>query len=387
MSERRVKVMFVPQWYPSRRNQNGVSGTFCREHVHAATLYDDVSVLVFNSRPERRPSLKIERYDDQGIPTWYASYGHSPIPHTTPPLFWIHMWRAIRKVVKEWGKPDVIHTQDAYAYPVIRCSRQLGVPYVVSQQWTGFIKREIPTRRIGQFRWAFSHAHRVLPVNQYAIQDYNYYGITASVRWLPNTIDTTVFRPEPLAAREPWLLHASGFTAQKRFPDILRAFAIVQKHNPEAVLQVAGDGHARREMEALGREMLPVESVAFHGLLSKPELAELMRRSRGFIFPSEFETFGCVLMEAMACGCPVLTTRVGGIPAVVRDGEGLFVEVGDIEAIAEGMLRLLDGTHGIDTEWVSRDSQDRFSREAVGRVLHEEHLSAAQAAMSPAGRS
>jgi len=101
-----------------------------------------------------------------------------------------------------------------------------------------------------------------------------------------------------------------------------------------------------------------------------------MRRACGFVFPSEAETFGCVLMEAMACGCPVLTTRVGGIPAVVREGEGLFVEVGNIDQIQEGMIRLLDGAYGLDTARISRETRERFSHQTVGRILHEEHLRA-----------
>src|SRR5262249_24720122 len=94
---------------------------------------------------------------------------------------------------------------------------------------------------------------------------------------------------------------------------------------------------------------------------------------------SEAETFSCALMEAMACGCPVLTTQVGGIPAVVREGEGLFVEVGNIDQIQEGMIRLLDGAHRLDTARISRESRDRFSHQTVGRILQEEHLRAATA--------
>jgi glycosyltransferase involved in cell wall biosynthesis len=130
-------------------------------------------------------------------------------------------------------------------------------------------------------------------------------------------------------------------------------------------------------MEALAEARLPRSSFRFHGVLSKPEIAALMRRSSGFILVSDAETFGCVLMEAMACGCPVLTTRVGGIPAVVRDGDGLFTEVGDINQVARGMQRLLDGTHGLELERISHETRTRFGHETVGGLLHKEHLEAA----------
>jgi glycosyltransferase involved in cell wall biosynthesis len=136
----------------------------------------------------------------------------------------------------------------------------------------------------------------------------------------------------------------------------------------------------RPAIEALAASELPAGSFYFHGYLPKLDLANLMRRACGFIFPSEAETFGCVLMEAMACGCPVLTTRVGGIPAVVREGEGLYVEVGNIDQIAAGMIQLLDGVHGLDLDRISRATRERFSYKSVGHILHEEHRKAAETA-------
>ena len=379
LSDRRIRVLFIPEWYPSRDDSNPVAGTFCREHARAAALYDDVAVLVYTSRSQRWPTLSWESVNDCGVRTFYASYGHSPIPKTTLPFFYLHLPRAIRRAMQEWGRPDVIHTQDSYAYDVMNAVRNLRIPVVISQQWTGFMRRELSSRAVKRFRRAFAGAARVLPVSLKAAEDYAHYGLNAPVTWLPNTLDTNSFFPPTELIRKPWLLHASGLTAQKCFPDIVRAFARVRAARPDAELHVAGNGSNSAEIVARAKRELPPASVRFYGLLPKPELASLMRRARGFIFPSAAETFGCVLMEAMACGCPVLTTRVGGIPAVVREGEGLFVEVGNIDQIQDGMIRLLDGAHGLDMERIGRETRERFCHKSVGRILHEEHLRAATA--------
>jgi Glycosyl transferases group 1 len=109
----------------------------------------------------------------------------------------------------------------------------------------------------------------------------------------------------------------------------------------------------------------------------RPKITEFA----GFPLPpppkaSEFETFGCVLIEAMFCGCPVLTTKVGGIPTVVREGEGLFVDVGNIRAMVDCMIAMLDGKHQLDMEKVSRETRRRFSYSTVGLLLHQAHLAA-----------
>ena len=376
---RRVRILFIPEWYPSKDGSSQVTGTFCREHVRGAALYDDVAVLAYSSRSQRWPTLTWECVNDCGVPTFYATYGHSPIPKTTFPFFYIHLWRAIRRAIREWGRPDVIHTQDSYAYYVMKAAQSFRVPVIISQHWTGFMRRQLNTRAVRRFRWAFARAARVLPVNPKATADYAHYGLKAPITWLPNALDTKVFYPPLQPAREPWLLHASGLTGQKRFPDIVRAFARVRAVRPDAELHVAGNGNNCAEMVAIAKRELPLGSTRFYGLLSKPDLAGLMRRACGFVFPSEAETFGCVLMEAMAFGCPVLTTQVGGIPAVVRKGEGLFVEVGNIDQIEEEMIRLLDGAHRLDMARISRETRERFSHKSVGRILHEEHLRAATA--------
>jgi glycosyltransferase involved in cell wall biosynthesis len=358
-------------------------GTFIREHVHAAGLHDRVAVLVVTARSDRWPSLHWQRVEDEGIPTFYATYGHSPVPKTTLPFFHLHLRRALRRVFREWGVPDVVHTQDLQAYSVMKALWPEETPVVVSQQWTGFIERSLSRRQVRRFRYIFRRASRVLAVNKYAESDYRHYGLQASLAWLPNTIDERIFEAPTDSRREPWLLHASGFTPVKRVCDVVRAFARIRPVRPDAVLHLVGDGECRADMERLASRELPHAGYQFHGLLSKAELAALMRRAAGFVFPSEAETFGCVLMEAMASGCPVLTTRIGGIPGVVREGEGLFVGMGNIDQITEGMRRLLDGTHGLDMERVGRETRERFSHAVVGRILHEEHVRAAHGKVGP----
>jgi glycosyltransferase involved in cell wall biosynthesis len=370
-----MKILFVPNWYPLHDGTAQI-GECCREHVRAASLYEDVAVLAFTARADRCPTLQWKRVEDVA-PTFYATYGQSPIPKTTLPVFLLHLRRALRRVIEEWGFPDVIHTQDAYAYYVMKAVSFRKIPVVISQHWTVFMERQVTRRLLRQFKWAFSRAARVLPDNKFAGREYQHYGLQASVRWLPNAVDIKTFHPPASTARRPWLLHASGMTAQKRFPDVIEAFARVCHKRPQAILHVVGDGASRAEMERLAVQRLPRHSFQFHGYLAKSALAEIMRQASGFILPSQAENMPCVLIEALACGCPVLTTRVGGITALIREGQGILVDVGNIEQIAEGMCRLLDGSHGFNMQNIAHESRELYGHEAVGQLLHEEYLKAA----------
>jgi len=372
----RLKVLFIPCWYPSFGAENDVIGTFCREHARAAALYDDVAVLASTRSLPRWFPLEWKKVMDRGVHTFYTYCGGSGLPRIAWPFWHLSLRHAIKRVVRDWGMPDLIHTQDEFSYHVIRAAKNIGVPFVMSQHASVFGQRQLSPIMLMQYRYAFRYVKRVLATNPWGERDYDYYGMKAQVTWLPNAVDTSIFYPPLDRVREAWLLHASQFAPVKRFPDILKAFREVYKIRPDAILQIVGDGVNRLSMEQLARELLPEKSYHFHGMVSKMALADLMRRSRGFVLPSEFETFGCVLIEALACDCPVLTTRVGGIPATVPEGNGLFVEVGNVPQIVEGMLRLLDGTHGIEMGRVGRETRERFSQEAVGKVLHQIHIEA-----------
>lgn len=343
----------------------------------AAALYDDVSVLVYRTTERGSRALRLEEYTDSCVGVMDLSVFS---PDARPPrVLWrrlLWLWLLARAIAK-WGRPDLVHCQDRSVFHAAPAARLLRIPYVMSSHWTGFLRRDVAPEEVEGFRRLVPGAALVLCSNADAWKDFGHYDIHGRFEWLPNSFDPGVFHPAEGIAKTDELVHVSGFTDQKRAPDILRAFAMVLRSRPDARLLMIGNGIGRAAAEELASTLLPRGSYEFPGFLPKAEIADILRRSRGFVFPSSAETFGCALMEAMACGCPVLTTRAGGIPHVARDGEGIFVEVGDIEAIAQGMIALLDGTHGLDTDTIARSVLERFGRPAVGRIIHRYHLAAA----------
>lgn len=150
--------------------------------------------------------------------------------------------------------------------------------------------------------------------------------------------------PEPRRLDE--LLLVSDVYVQKNIHTLILAMAQVRRRHPEMRLLVAGrlvDGDYHRELLRLAAENGVAEAVIFLKGQSPDQLLELYRRCTVFVFPSTVETFGNPLVEAMACGAPVVCSETAAMPEVAGDAV-LYVPPLDEGAMADAILRLLESS-------------------------------------------
>lgn len=196
---------------------------------------------------------------------------------------------------------------------------------------------------------------------------------------VPNFVDTAHFTPpspDAVGARlaRPRYTHVSNFRPVKRVPDLIEAFAIVKAARPEAELVLIGDGPERSRAEALARELHLGKQVRFLG--RQDDFVETLQTTAAFVLPSSTESFGVAALEAMACGVPVVASRVGGLPEVVADGEsGLLVPSGDVEALAAAMQDIVRD----EARW---EAMSACSRDRATRLFRREVQVAAYVALA-----
>jgi len=142
-----------------------------------------------------------------------------------------------------------------------------------------------------------------------------------------------------IAPDEKVVIHVSNFRKVKRVPDIVKSFELIRKEMPAKLLLV-GDGPEKHPVMEYVKGTSFERDVLFLG--KQENLSELYSISDLMLLLSRKESFGLVLLEAMACEVPCIGTNVGGIPEVIMHGEnGYLVELGDIEKVAEYGVRLL----------------------------------------------
>ncbi|WP_053762561.1 glycogen synthase [Streptomyces sp. AS58] len=179
----------------------------------------------------------------------------------------------------------------------------------------------------------------------------------ARVHVVHNGIDTDLYRPDPgtdvltrigIDPARPYVLFVGRITRQKGVPHLLRA---VRDIDPAAQVVLCAGAPDTPEIDREFRELHRELSRGRDGvhwiprMLPRPEVVQLLTHAAVFVCPSVYEPLGIVNLEAMACGTPVVASRVGGIPEVVEDGKtGVLVPVDD--DFERGLARALDDVLG-----------------------------------------
>jgi len=170
---------------------------------------------------------------------------------------------------------------------------------------------------------------------------------------IPNMVDTERFKPTTERSADPSMRFADAplsflsvgrLVPNKGYAHLLRAFATVAKERPEARLTIIGRGPQEARLRARIAEFGLGDKVLLHAaFVSNEELAQVYPHFDAYLQPSLVEPFGIAVLEAMACGLPVIASRDGGMAYSVVDGEtGRLVPKGDEAALAGAMLEMAD---------------------------------------------
>jgi colanic acid/amylovoran biosynthesis glycosyltransferase len=177
-------------------------------------------------------------------------------------------------------------------------------------------------------------------------------------------VDAAVYERRAVSERAHQLLYVGRLAPEKGLPVLLRSLAALTAQGHDFQLTILGDGPDRGALEQLARELDFGNRVRFGGYVDQATVLRHLSETDIFVLPSLAEGIPVSLMEAMACGVPVLATAVGGIAELVQDGEtGLLVPPSDDAALQSALLRYL-------TEPTLRQ---RVARQ--GRLIVEQHFS------------
>lgn len=253
-------------------------------------------------------------------------------------------------------------------YPAIILCKMAGIPVILSARGGGaadFFARWKPLlapvmRRVdlittpsGFLQKAFIDAFGITPVI------------------VPNIADLEQFRFRHRESLLPRFIVTRSLEEIYNVTCVIRAFQQIRACFPDATLAVVGDGSERQMLERLTTDLGLSSAVTFHGRVPHERIQELYDENDISINASNVDNLPGTVLEAYACGLPIVTTRAGGIPYIVEDGmTGLLVDCNDCDSLAKKAIELLGNPH-LAQSLIENGRKEcvRYERSQVSSVL------------------
>ena len=301
----------------------------------------DVDVLVVTSTPGLR---RRETWEDGvrviGLGTWLT------LSNTPVNPFW---WWQLRSIYRRYGV-DVVDAHSPVPFLADLAVAAAGPrPAILTYHAGSMVKGtgglvDVVLRAYERhvLPRVFARAARLISVSPVATTIH-----TGRSTTITPGVDTTVFAPAAGAVREPSVVYVGRVertSAWKGLHGLVDALPQVLRGVPGARLEIVGGGDAVPELVARAAALGVGEHIVWHGPQDQAGVRTVLQRAGVTVLPSltEAESFGMSLIEAMACGSPVIGSDIGGIPHVVRDGvDGLIVPPGDVTALATAITTVL----------------------------------------------
>lgn len=374
-AKRRLKILVIPKWYPSEVHVK--SGVFVEEMSKAVSALHDVTVLFAYPAPNRiKGNYEVLTEEHPGLKVIRVRYRNFlPLPGILET--WLFNWwikQLYKKLLAANYRPDIIHAHVYRAAPAsLAIGKMSGAPVILSEHSLELLNHRELTPEFKFFAQRYlPRFSLVLPVSRVLAAGLKKLSPKIKIQILPNVVDTTLFFPTTTPAAKDQLkkiLTVSLLMPVKGMPELLRAVKELSVERQDFTLEIVGDGLGRPTLEKFVTDNQLQDRIHFHGMKSKGEVAQMMRECTFFTLPSHMETFGCVFIEALACGKPVVTTQAGNMPDLINEERGLLVPPKDPVALKAALNKMLDQADSYPTEKISAYARENFSYQAVTAKL------------------
>jgi len=379
-----MNILILPSWYKSFPGD--ILGSFFEEQARALQKNGHqvgVKFQIFYPLSElfKKRIQQPGYFDDNGLPTFiYNVQGVIPRSRKFNDAYeTFFSERIFRKYVKKFGMPDIIHAHSVFHAGIfgLHLSKKFNIPLVITEHLTHYITGRLSlVDDIPQAINVFKNAECSLVVGSVFKRELakavNLPEETFGV--VSNMVSDLFFKDikeKKYSQGEEFIFFTNSFlNARKNHQLIFKALQIIISKGYNVKLIVGGAGEAENDLKEYVKINSLQNNVLFTGILSRIEVKENIDNCHAFLLASTYETFGVVLIEALAGGKPIITTDSGGPRDIVKTDEiGFLLKTFEIEEFASAMESLILNYTKYNQKEISKYAYDNFSEDVIAHQL------------------
>ncbi|MBD3748761.1 MAG: glycosyltransferase [Sphingobacteriales bacterium] len=337
-------VLVLPSWYPSRVNE--FNGDFNQRTIEALSSKFH-QVVIYLVADKNLKKLEIQRRENNQITTIIGYYPKSRFKWISFLRYFFNYLKITNYEIKNRGIPIYIHTYVFFPAGLISLyfSKKLQVKSVLTEHWTAFYNfdQNSLSSRFFLLKYLFkkilSSFHLILPVAKALELEMKKWNNKASYKVIPNVVNTDKFNLADANKYDEFtFLHVSTLSYQKNPEMLLDAFVDFLILNPKVKLNIIGPENSHLKEKVENSASLK-NAVKFLGEMEHHFVADEMKRCHVFVLNSRFENLPCVILEALCCGLPVISTDVGGVSEILNEENGVLFTEGKKDELIQSLYR------------------------------------------------
>lgn len=367
----RKNILFISSWFPNKVEQS--NGNFVQRHAEAVSLKHHVEILHSIGDFHQKEKYLIDDQIVNGIKTVIVYYRNSKNPLQN---FYRRM-KAYKIGFSRMQKPDLVHANVLHnsMFFAVYLKNKLNIPFVISEHWTAYQENASDAHgNLWRFfaKWIANQSSAVLPVSENLKKGLIALGVKKPIHVISNVVNTDVFKLNNEVKKDEvfTFLHVSSLVKRKNPDKIIVAAKKLFDAGYKFHLKIGGSDFKHLEKQII--DLSASDYISTFGLLPLSGVAEKMQQSHALILFSENETQGCVLVEANACGIPVISSKVGGVPEFVNEKTGVLVEKNNVEDLYLAMEKvLLHQVNFESPEILHQQIKEKYSPEKIAEAFSE----------------
>lgn len=371
---KRLHILFLCSWYPSRVLPN--NGDFIQRHAEAVAIKQHVSLIHVVSDNSIKKKLEITDENINNIRTLIAY-----VKESKNPILKIYRFiNAYFKLLKKVDKFDLVHLNVIYPAGIIALYLKWfkSIPFIISEHWHGY--HQPFCKKIGftthfLLKSCAKNAASICPVTDNLGHSMQKFSLKGRYHKISNVVDTNLFKPTKKEDSKFNIIHISSMDKVKNVSAILSV--IVKLQQAITAFNFTLIGNNAKDYKTLSLELgIDPKNITFLNQIPQNDLVNYLQKANVLVLFSETENAPCVILEAFACGVPVISTNVGGVSEHFPKDFGTLIPKDDTEALLNELINYSKQNKIYNQKDMHSFIEQNFSPLIIAKQFTEVYLSA-----------
>lgn len=382
---KKYKILYLSSWYPIPQDPS--LGIFIKRHAMASAIYSDVTVVYATSDANVQKTVVANTKSVIREISIYYPKVKTKIPVLSQCIKLLSYCKNSVKGIRSAGKQpkgyDMVQVNIVFPAGILALFLKwfYGLPYILVENWTGYLASD------GSYKgWLIKGLTKLIVKNSSGIVTVSkdlqcamiQHGLKSNYFIIPNVVDATVFYPAfQQQIYSPGnsvihILHVSTLNDEhKNIKGMINVIERVKNAGFSIMFHIVGEGPERKGHEQLCEQKGLINNyIKFYGYKGENEIAELMRQSHFLLLFSNFENLPCVMLEAMMCGLPIVSSQVGGIAEHITEERGILVRPKNENELVIAIQSMIENYDSYNKQAIAQYAQEHFSKEVVGEYFN-----------------